>query len=85
MLKKTVLKLSNYVYAKPKLKAKIFQVLNRFPKLKAKVRRVSGLSLPALPHALNQNSPQSLEQLTPSARDIYWQLKTAIDKKQGAS
>jgi len=73
------------MYAKPKLKAKLFQILNRFPTLKATVRRVSGLSMPALPRAANKNSPRSLEQLTPSARDIYWQLKAAIDKERGQS
>ncbi len=92
-IKNLVLKMKNYINSNPKLKMKIISILNRFPKLKARLKRVSQDN-----YFLSDNSKltawnalgcksQNLElsHLSPEAKKIYNDLKYAIEQKQKAS
>lgn len=82
VIKNLALKMKNYIVVHPKLKMKIVSILNRFPSLKARLKRIGS------PSAI-QNSKftiQNLEltHLSPLSKQIYLQLKDAIEQKQKA-
>ncbi len=84
VIKNLALKMKNYIVARPKLKYKLINILNKFPTLKARLRRVgtTGQS-----HHIIQNSKlkiQNLElsHLSPQAKQIYLQLKDAIEQRK---
>jgi len=65
-----------YVRERPQLKNAAWKVLNRFPRLKL------WLFQAITPPALQQNLPMAIARLTPRARLIYADLKTAIAHRQ---
>jgi FkbM family methyltransferase len=68
-----------YVYRRPRLRNAAFAVLNRFPTLKR--RLVSLITSTPVPTTNQQNGPAELAQLTPRARQIYADLKAAIEAR----
>jgi chemotaxis protein histidine kinase CheA len=68
-----------YVHRRPRLRNTAFAVLNRFPTLKQ--RLVSLITSTPVPTTNQQNGPAELAQLTPRARQIYADLKAAIEAR----
>lgn len=93
IVKNMLLQLKNNINANPKLKIKIISTLNRFPALKARLKRVgqdnyflSDNSKLTAWNALGYKSQNlELSHLSPEAKKIYNDLKYAIEQKQKAS
>ena len=79
-LKKALLSLKDHINANPKLKMKVISILNRFPKLKARLKRVGKENSPIPTTIIPIDGPV---QLSPRAKKIYNDLKKAIDLKRG--
>lgn len=70
-----------YVSRRPRLKRVVLFVLNGIPGLKSRLARVVGGGV-ASPWMQYRNVPSDLSQLAPHARQIYADLKTAIEHRQ---
>jgi hypothetical protein len=74
-----LISLKNYINARPALKYKIMTLLNRFPKLKARLKRVwqhSNIHIPG------KYVGVEYEHLSPEVKEIYYKLKKAIDENK---
>ena len=75
----------HYIHQRSKLKRIVLSALNKTPRLKAHLARIT-LGAKATPWLQPQNLPADLAQLSPRARQIYQNLETAIEQnKQGKS
>jgi hypothetical protein len=69
-----------YVGRRPRLNGIALKVLNRFPSLKSRLFQIAnGTKIQAVQP---QHAPPDLAQLTPRARQIYADLKAAIERRQ---
>ena len=78
VVRKAVIHLKLYVSARPRLKALALRWLAPFPGLKVRLKSVGS-------HPYPNRAPlqlKDLEQLSPRARQIYNDLKTAIEQRQ---
>lgn len=73
------LHLKLYVAARPRLKALAFRCLAPFPGLKARLKAMGGSFPLSVPQPFHANE---LDQLSPSARQIYLNLKAAIEQRR---
>ena len=79
ILKQVIISFKNYINTKPKLKNKIINILNRFPKIKARLKRIGQEK--DIVSSNNYQAPEYLH-LTPRAQEIYYKLKLAIDENK---
>ena len=79
VLKQVVISLKNYINVRPKLKNKIINILNRFPKIKARLKKIGQQK--DIISSNNYQAPEYLH-LTPRAQEIYNKLKLAIDENK---
>ncbi|MBV5278395.1 MAG: hypothetical protein J0647_05085, partial [Campylobacteraceae bacterium] len=92
ILKSKLIETKHYINARPSLKYKIMNILDKFPKLKARLKRV-GLNNYSPSENLEFKSQNStfniqhseLSHLSPQAKKKYDVLKYAIEQKQKAS
>jgi len=84
IIKNLALKIKNHINARPKLKMKIITIVNRFPTLKARLKKIGqdNYSLPENSKLKIENSALNYSHLSPRAKEIYHQLKTAIDENK---
>ena len=86
VLKKILISVKNYINTNPRLKMKLVGILNNFPKLKKRLKRVGQVDHHEESRAFqvdeytNENSEV---QLSPEAKKIYNDLKQAIALKKG--
>jgi len=78
-----VLNLKNKVTRSPKLKRIVFILLKPFPKLTVRLKRVGQAGFN--PIANQTQPPQELRDLSPRAKQIYVQLKQAIENQKNKS
>ena len=66
------------------LKAVVAKLLSPFPQLAARLRLVGNPHPTGRPHILNpmENGVGGIENLSPRARKIYFDLKAAIEQRQ---
>jgi SAM-dependent methyltransferase len=77
-LKNLALKIKKHINAHPKLKMQITNILNHFPSLKARLKRIG-----VAPYPLQGiHYPISQDTLSPRTKKIYNDLNAAIEKKQ---
>jgi len=79
MLKNYLLKAKQFIATRPMLKSWILDILSRFPALKARVKRV-GSTDPSL--RASWTHVDGPGQLSPRAKQIYADLKAAIDRQR---
>jgi hypothetical protein len=70
-----------YVNRRPRLHNAALGLLNRFPTLKR--RLISPITSAPRPGTVQENVPSELAHLTPRARQIYADLKQAIEEQRG--
>lgn len=68
-----------YANRRPWLRRPLLAVLNRIPALKVRLQRFS-MGLPMTPP--RRSVPTELAHLSPRARQIYADLKSALDRRQ---
>jgi len=78
MARHPVIKLKLYVVNHPRLKSIALRFLSPFPALKARLKRVRTVQVTPM-HSFTVGGP---EQLAPRARQIYNDLKTAMERRQ---
>ena len=88
IVKRKILEIKNFIHTKPQLKSKIMKILDHFPKLKSRLRRI-GQQYPVI---LATTSIEFINErrevngksinLSPQARKIYNDLKIAIKHQQ---
>ena len=82
-VKLALLHLRNWTLKRPRVKAKVLSILRHFPRLKARLRRLHHASFTLVTQAREYSRlDESLEQLTPRARMIYADLKSAVVRHQ---
>lgn len=79
-IKSFLVKIKHYVLQRPKLKKLVIYVLAKFPQVKARLTQINLNNYSALSYV-----PADLVNLTPHARQIYANLKTAIKQQQKVS
>lgn len=73
-----------YINRRPRLRRVIVALVNRFPGMKTHLMRlVMGASASFAQRARPHDIPAELSQLTPRARRIYADLKSAIERQKG--
>ena len=89
ILKSKLIETKHYINAQPSLKYKIMNILDKFPKLKARLKRVgqnnysSSENLEFIPQNSTFNIQHSeLSHLSPQAKKIYNDLKRAIEQRK---
>ena len=78
MLKQTLIRVKHYINARPALKARLIYLLYRFPKLKARLKRIGNIQYSTF-HIQHSISPNTL---SPEAKRIYSDLKDAIERRK---
>lgn len=73
-LKKKLLHLKHFINKNPKLKKKVLEALNHFPKLQARLKRIGTIDHSGTLH----NIPISSAFLSPRAKQIYSELCNAV-------
>ena len=79
--KSILLKLKSFVARSPKLKNLVLILLKPFPSLSSRLRRVGQANF----HVAQYTMPQTQQDLSPRAKQIYAQLKQAIEQNNKES
>jgi O-antigen chain-terminating methyltransferase len=83
IVKSLTLSLKHKIARSPKLKRIVFILLKTFPKLTVRLKRVGQAGFN--PIANQTQPPQELRDLSPRAKQIYVQLKQAIENQKNKS
>lgn len=78
IVRQSIIVCKNFLYNQPRMKALVLRLLAPFPDLQARLKMVGRQSLPASPCLVIEGT----ESLTSRARQIYIDLKTAIDRRR---
>ena len=84
VLKRKLIELKHYINVRPKLKYKIINILNKFPTLKARLKRIGNSEQS---YHVTQNTKLEIKNsefshLSPQAKRIYFDLKYAIEQRK---
>ena len=84
IIKNLVLKIKYYINARPVLKNRVMNLLNHFPTLKARLKKIrqTDYSLSENSKFKIQNSVLEYTYLTPRSKEIYHKLKVAIKENK---
>ena len=84
IIKSLILSLKHKIARSPKLRRMVFILLKPFPKLTARLKRVGQASFYSTPPFQTQTR-DDLHDLSPRAKQIYTQLKQAIENQKNKS
>ena len=79
-IKKVIVKLKNFINRHPKIKMSVLKVLNNFPSLKTRLKRIGSSS--TIDNSKFKIQNLELNHLSPQAKKIYFDLKNAIEQRK---
>lgn len=80
LIKKVIVKLKNFINRHPKIKMSVLKVLNNFPSLKTRLKRIGSPS--TIDNSKFKIQNLELNHLSPQAKKIYFDLKDAIERRK---
>ena len=81
--KQVLLSIKYRINSHPKLKRKLLNLLNRFPEVKARLKKIGNAPYPIQSINILHTQGNAPVQLSPQAKKIYSDLETAIEKQKG--